>query len=84
MLERLCIPSLLGEIKCYPHTERNKYYNSTFIVETFSGLGPVGYTSQVEEHIKNSMCHYSICSIIYYLLITSASVNFVSTPKKKN
>jgi len=30
-------------------SERNKYCNSIFIVETFSGLGPVGFTSQVEE-----------------------------------
>jgi len=50
MLERCCISFLLDEIECYPHrVRRNKYYNPTFIVEEFSRLGPVGFTSQVEE-----------------------------------
>ena len=40
MLKRLCIPFFLGEIKCYPHRVRE-----TNIVI----LGPVGFTSQVEE-----------------------------------
>ena len=30
-------------------SERNKYCNHTFIGEAFSGLGPVGFTSQVED-----------------------------------
>ena len=46
MLERLCISSFLGEIKC---VREIKFCNPTFIVETFSGLGFVGFTSQIEK-----------------------------------
>jgi len=55
------------------------------MVKEFSRLGPMGFTSQVEEGfptLKN-LCHYSICSIFYYLLIVSASAHLDMIPLAK-
>jgi len=69
MLEKLCISSLLGEIKCYPNkVRRNKYCNSTFIVEALRRF----------SHIKKSLSHYYIfCFIFYYLLIAYAPILYL-------
>ena len=64
-------------------SEKKKYCNPTFIVEDFSSLVLLLKLRKV-FHCKNSMCHYSICYIFYYLLIASASAHLVSTLKREN
>jgi len=68
MLERCSISSLLDEIECYLHrVRRNKYCNPTFIVEKFSGLRPMGFTSQVREGFPTLKI---ICLIILFVIFS--------------